>query len=285
MTVRCLPLFFPFYTWLTFFRCHPYSSAWGLAVAINNCHDKEVLISSCRAVSTDLTLWFSIFSQQFRVVCDSGNTLHIGHSFRTEENYTFSAPSLGTEDTPCRCLWNSTDVGLVTRIVPYLKWWNIKFCGFLSPLPFSQGQQCCNAVVCACSESSSSLSALPCHPADQLWSVLCLPPHMPVQYLWFWNGKRSGSTKGGHGFTSVRAAQLIRQFHCLHLVHWTCQNDDTRDLCITLGHQPMYCNCVKASISTIWQEVVKNCGKCELSVLPDELTQALLGIMLLRTGK
>ena len=81
-----------------------------------------------------------------------------------------------------------------TQIVLDLGGWNVgRFC---SPLLFPSGGQCCDALACPCSESSSSLWApLPCQAADQMWYLLCLPVYLPVHSHWLRRAQDSRSTE------------------------------------------------------------------------------------------
>ena len=81
-----------------------------------------------------------------------------------------------------------------TQIVLSLGGWNVG--RFLSPLLFSSGGQCCDALACPCSKSSSSLWApLPCQAADQMWYLLCLPVYLPVHSHWLKHAQDSRSTE------------------------------------------------------------------------------------------
>ena len=79
-----------------------------------------------------------------------------------------------------------------TQIVPAPWASNVGF--FLSPLVFPFGDQCCDAMPCTSSESSSSLWApLPCQATDQMWYLLCLPVNLPVHSHWLWHAHGSRS--------------------------------------------------------------------------------------------
>ena len=80
-----------------------------------------------------------------------------------------------SQQSPQGCSRNSANVCLVEQIVLDLGGWNVG--RFLSPLLFASDDQCCDAVVCPCSESSSSLflSSLLFPSGDQCCGALACP--------------------------------------------------------------------------------------------------------------
>ena len=61
-----------------------------------------------------------------------------------------------SQQSPQGCPWNSANICLVEHR-SFSQWWNVG--RFVSPLLFPSGDQCCDALACPCSESSSSLGA------------------------------------------------------------------------------------------------------------------------------
>ena len=102
-------------------------------------------------------------------------------SLRSERPIHAPPPSLSSFpkvaiETELLLAWLNTD-----RFGP----WGRNVDRFLSPLFFPSGDQCCDALVCPCWESSSSLWApLPCHAANQMWYLLCLPVYLPFYSHW-----------------------------------------------------------------------------------------------------
>ena len=124
----------------------------------------------------------------------------------------------------CQCL------SCRIEIVPDLGGWNVDC--FLSPLLFPLGDQCCDALACPFSESSSSLGApLACLAANQMWCLMCLPVYLPVHSHWLRHKSLQPITV--HGCVPARAAHS--RLHLLQEVHWVYENDGMCNLCVMLA--------------------------------------------------
>ena len=67
----------------------------------------------------------------------------------------------------------------LNRDPPSLRSWDISL--FLSPLLFSSGDQCCESLICLCTESSSNFKAsLHCQVVEQLSHLQCLLVYLPL---------------------------------------------------------------------------------------------------------